>query len=198
MSATATKKETVRAEPPPLPRFKLFNRADPHGGYSRLSLVIHWIGFLMACFLAYMLVVKDWYERPQPLDLAIGVFLLYQCLRRLSRGFPRNANTWLPAAFLYRMSQITMLLSIGTFALTGLLLILLAGQSKPTILGFVLVELFNDPLPWWQAQAEFLYRFSALTFAGGACVTMVAVGNYAWQAGMPNLKRLIFPSSGGR
>ena len=198
MSANEAEEETIPAEPAPTPRFKSFNRADPYGGYTRWSLAVHWIGFLTVCFLAYMLIAQGWYENPQPLDLAIATFLLYQCVRRFSRGFPRNANTWLPAAFLYRMAQITMLISIGVFAIAGLLLIVFAGQSKPMVLGFVLIEFFNEPLPWWQTQAEMAYRFSALAFAGGAAVTLLAVAHYALQGGMSNLKRLIFPTSGGR
>ncbi|MEO1749455.1 MAG: hypothetical protein AAFR27_12725 [Pseudomonadota bacterium] len=198
MSATEIEEKITAAEPATQPRYNSFNRAEAHGGYSAWSLVVHWIGFAIVAGLAYMLVKQGWYETPQPLDLAVGLFLLYQCLRRFGRGFPRNANTWLLAALLYRLAQVAMLVSIGVFALAGLSLILFAGGSAPSIFGFVIFEIFNEPLPWWLAQAELLYRASATTFAGAATVTLVAVLHYAFQKGIPNLKRLIFPAANGR
>ncbi|MEO0542777.1 MAG: hypothetical protein AAFY99_03060 [Pseudomonadota bacterium] len=198
MSAAETDQHVKVSEPAPLPRFKRFNRADAFGGYSLYSLIVHWVGFLVVGFLAYMLIEQGWYENPPPLDVAIGIFLLYQCIRRYKRGFPRNANTWLPAAFLYRMAQIAMLSAIGIFALAGLALILFTGQATATIFGLVIFELPNETLPWWQGQAQMLYRASSLAFAGGAGITVLAVLHYLAQRGMPNLKRLFLPSTGGR
>ncbi|MEO0920925.1 MAG: hypothetical protein AAFX98_09565 [Pseudomonadota bacterium] len=198
MSATEIEEVAAAAEPAARPRFTNFDRADSHGGYSAWSLVVHWIGFAIVAGLAYMLVEQGWYETPQPLDLAVALFLIYQCLRRFGRGFPRNANTWLPAAFVYRLAQVIMVTAIGAFGLAGLCLIVFAGSAAPSIFGFVIFEFFNEPLPWWQAQAELVYRTSALAFAGGAAVTLLAVSHYAFQKGMPNLKRLIFPAASGR
>ncbi|MEL6921795.1 MAG: hypothetical protein AAFO77_12400, partial [Pseudomonadota bacterium] len=73
-----------------------------------------------------------------------------------------------------------------------------AGQSAPSIFGYTILMFFNDPLPWWQGQAEAIYRGAAIAFGGGACVQLVSVVHYATQRTKPHLKRIVLPVAGGR
>ncbi|MEM1378201.1 MAG: hypothetical protein AAGG69_12520 [Pseudomonadota bacterium] len=188
----------TEATKPDLPRYAQFNRADAHGGYSLKSLIVHWIGFVLAAYIAYQMIYGGWYDVPQPLDLGIAAYFLYQCVRRFRRGFPRNANTFLPLALIYRLAQIVMLTSIGVFAIAGATLIWFTGESQPTLLGYPIATFFNDPLPWWRDQAQTIYQWSALAFACGACIQLLSVLYYATQRTMPNLKRLFLPAISGR
>ncbi|MEN0001648.1 MAG: hypothetical protein AAF940_12270 [Pseudomonadota bacterium] len=192
--------EAEEAVDPPeqLPRYQQFNPADPNAGYCRMSMIVHGVSIAVTLFLAMMLIFAGWYAAPPPLDLAVAAFLFYHVGRRVTRGFPPNTNTWLPLAVLFRFAQVTMLLALALFALSGLALHLLAGNMAPTVLGVTLFELSNAPFPWWQAFVQAIYRFAVIAFALGALVQLGAVLQYRREPGAPNIKRLISPVPGGR
>ncbi|MEQ8401265.1 MAG: cytochrome b/b6 domain-containing protein [Roseitalea porphyridii] len=177
------------AERRPLP-------ADRFGGYSPLSIGLHWLGFLLIAALA----ATFWLERLD-LHLLVGIIaapvLLVHAVRRFARGFPRAPDEPAPAALIARLAIVVMLVAMIMLALTGLAMPLAAGLPA-TVLGVALPVPPWPPQPAIAATAASVHAGAAIALAGGLGVHLLAAVGYGARGMHAVTGRVVRPVRHGR
>lgn len=176
---TGEEKAAAHAERPSGPPHSAERRplsADRFGGYSLLSIGLHWLGFLLIAAMA----ATFWLERLD-LHLLVGIIagpvLLVHAVRRFARGFPRAPDEPAATALIARLAILVMLAAMIVLALTGLAMPLADGLPA-TVLGVAL------PVPPWPPQpaiaevARALHAGAAIALAGGLGVHLLAAVGY--------------------
>ncbi|MEO1745644.1 MAG: hypothetical protein AAFR13_03860 [Pseudomonadota bacterium] len=178
------------------PRHARFHPNDAFGGYSFTSLIIHGVSIFCVLIVAVQM-IRGGYQTPAPPDAAIAAFFLFHVWWRIKHGFPRTFTRPLFVAFVYRLSMVVMLFSLGVFAIAGLTLAWFSGETL-TAFGYPVFPFENNALPFWQSLAEITYRASVNAFITGTIVQMIALIHSALSPARVALKRIVTPVKHGK
>lgn len=143
------------------------NPNDRFAGYSRRSIVLHWLS-------AAVIVLMYLYQSPKsaPFHVGLGLVsapLLYWRVRmRFARGFPRIAEMSLPFNLGARLLMFAMLVCIALLLVTGLAMPALNGDAY-RIFGWFS---FSLPLPAHAQTAAIVANIHAI--AGHGCILLMA------------------------
>lgn len=157
------------AERRPLP-------ADRFGGYTALSITLHWLTLVVIAIL-----VAAWFVDRPDLHLVAGIVaapvLLVHAVRRFARGFPRAPDEPAATALIARLAILFMLAAMIVLALSGLAMPLAAGLPA-TVLGIALPVLPWPANPAIANVAATLHAGAAIALAGGIGVHLLAAIGY--------------------
>lgn len=196
MTIVDSRESNARPSGPPHSAHEAVLPGDRFGGYSVLSIVLHWLSILLVTVLIVALFAAQRELHLIALVVAAPIVLL-NAFWRISRGFPRSPD--LPAAvcFIARLATLTMLLGSALFIVSGMALPFVSDGTF-TLFGY---ELLTAP---WLVNADAaigldgLHGTTALLLVGAFIVHLLLAGVQALVGLKAINRRLITPVPSGR
>lgn len=147
---------------------KAINPNDRFGGYSTLSVVLHWLS-VVAIVLLYF------YQSEKAAAIHVGLgfiaapFLFWRVSLRFSRGFPRITELSLPFNVAARLMMFALLACIFVLLVTGLTIPLLKGEP------YQIFDWASFTIPFVRMPDTAALFESLHSIAGHACIILFAL-----------------------
>lgn len=179
-----------------LPHYAQFNRFDRYGGYRAISIVNHWLTVLVVPLMAITAYVGA-FTLHVSLGLLIAVPLLLRVGWRFASGFARVPPQHIALNFVFRLTIIALLVSMGLLALTGILMPF--AQGSPYVLfGFVLLSSLADGYPMVTSVFQTIHALSAKVLYVSIAIHLLAALKHWFDAGRMLLRRIVIPVANGK